>query len=130
MSIAPGPPVVLSVPAEASYLRLVRLVVASMAADAGFDFDTVEDLRIAADELINTVMSVTTPGGSVSIEVLLHEGELRVRSSAPAEANHASVVVDPLAAQILEALVDSSSFEVRGTEVQAGFRKAAPAAVR
>ena len=62
MSTAPGPPVTLSVPAQPSYLRLVRLVVASMAADAGFDFETVEDLRIAADELINTVMSVTVPG--------------------------------------------------------------------
>ena len=69
MSTANAAPVVLSVPAQPSSLRLVRLVVASMAADAGFDFDTVEDLRIAADELINTVMSVTATDGSVSIEV-------------------------------------------------------------
>ena len=128
MSTAPGLPVVLSVPAHPSYLRLVRLVVASMAADAGYDFDTVEDLRIAADELINTVMSVTKAGGLVSITVQLLDGELSVSSSSTAEADHASVVVDPLAAQILAALVDDSSFEVRGTEVAAGFRKAAPAA--
>ena len=129
MSSEPGLPVVLSVPAQPSYLRLVRLVVASMAADAGFDFDSVEDLRIAADELINTVMSVTHPGATVSIEVLVHDGQLILNSTAPAGADHASVAVDPLAAQILSALVDDSSFEVRGADVAAGFRKAAPVAV-
>jgi serine/threonine-protein kinase RsbW len=129
MSSEPGLPVVLSVPAQPSYLRLVRLVVASMAADAGFDFDSVEDLRIAADELINTVMSVTRPGAAVSIEVLVDEGQLILSSTAPAGPDHASVSVDPLAAQILSALVDDSSFEVRGTDVAAGFRKAAPVAV-
>lgn len=128
MSTAPGLPVTLSVPAQPSYLRLVRLVVASMAADAGFDFDTVEDLRIAADELINTVMSVTVPGGAVTIEVVVHAGELRVSSSSTAELDHAAVAVDPLAAQILAALVDDSTFEVHGTSVEASFRKAAPVA--
>ena len=121
-------PVVLSVPARPSSLRLVRLVVASMAADAGFDFDTVEDLRIAADELVNTVMSVTASDDSVSIELTVADATLHFRSWAAAEADHAAVVVDPLAAQILSALVDSSSFEVRGTQVEAAFRKAVPAA--
>lgn len=128
MSSANAAPVVLSVPSQPSSLRLVRLVVASMAADAGFDFDTVEDLRIAADELINTVMSVTAADGSVSIEVTVSNETLQLRSWAPAEADHAAVVVDPLAAQILSALVDSSSFEVRGAQVEAAFRKAVPAA--
>ena len=128
MSTANAAPVVLSVPAQPSSLRLVRLVVASMAADAGFDFDTVEDLRIAADELINTVMSVTATDGSVSIEVTVSDEALQLRSWAPAVAEHAAVVVDPLAAQILSALVDSSSFEVRGAQVEAALRKAIPAA--
>ena len=128
MSTANAAPVVLSVPAHPSSLRLVRLVVASMAADAGFDFDTVEDLRIAADELINTVMSVTATDGSVSIEVTVSDEALQLRSWAPAVAEHAAVVVDPLAAQILSALVDSSSFEVRGAQVEAALRKAIPAA--
>ena len=128
MSTVNAAPVVLSVPAQPSSLRLVRLVVASMAADAGFDFDTVEDLRIAADELINTVMSVTATDGSVSIEVTVSDEALQLRSWAPAVAEHAAVVVDPLAAQILSALVDSSSFEVRGAQVEAAIRKAIPAA--
>ena len=128
MSTVNAAPVVLSVPAQPSSLRLVRLVVASMAADAGFDFDTVEDLRIAADELINTVMSVTATDGSVSIEVTVSDEALQLRSWAPAVAEHAAVVVDPLAAQILSALVDSSSFEVRGAQVEAALRKAIPAA--
>ena len=128
MSTVNAAPVVLSVPAQPSSLRLVRLVVASMAADAGFDFDTVEDLRIAADELINTVMSVTATDGSVSIEVTVSDDALQLRSWAPAVAEHAAVVVDPLAAQILSALVDSSSFEVRGAQVEAALRKAIPAA--
>ena len=128
MPSAIAAPVVLSVPAQPSSLRLVRLVVASMAADAGFDFETVEDLRIAADELVNTVMSVTAAHGSVSIELTISDQSLQLRSWAPAEADHAEVVVDPLAVQILSALVDSSSFEVRGTQVEAAFRKAMPAA--
>ena len=128
MSSANTAPVVLSVPAQPSSLRLVRLVVASMAADAGFDFETVEDLRIAADELINTVISATADDMSVSIEVSISDETLHLRSWAPADADRGVVVVDPLAAQILSALVDESSFEVRGAQVEAAFRKAVPAA--
>ena len=43
--------VTLEVPADARYLRVVRLVASAYAADAGFDIDDVEDVRVAADEL-------------------------------------------------------------------------------
>ena len=54
--------VTLEVPADARYLRVVRLVASACAADAGFDIDDVEDVRVAADELCAGTLELQLTG--------------------------------------------------------------------
>lgn len=51
--------VTIEVPAEYSYLRVLRLAVSSLAADLAFDIDEVESARAAVDELAAMLISVT-----------------------------------------------------------------------
>ena len=125
-------PVVLTIPANSSYLRLVRLVVASMGADAAFDIEAVEDLRIAADELVTAVLSAAQLEGSIAIEFIVHDGVLSVSAQtvgaeAPgATPDDAQLAVDPLAAHILSELVDEHAFKRVGKEFRGSFSKAVP----
>ena len=123
-------PVVLTIPADSSYLRLVRLVVASMGADAPFDIEAVEDLRIAADELVTAVVGSANGHGTVSVEISLRDGAIllsaRTHPAAAANPSPVTAILDPLASQILSVLVDEFSFEsVDGGSVGT-FRKAVP----
>ena len=52
----------LSVPASLEYLRIVRLTVSGVASRLGFDVDTIENLRIAVDELASTVVDTDIGG--------------------------------------------------------------------
>ena len=129
-------PIVLTIPANSSYLRLVRLVVASMGADAAFDIEAVEDLRIAADELVTAVLSAAQPECSIAVELLLHDGYLSlsaqtVGGETPARLEGATtddsqLALDPLAAHILSELVDEHAFMRVGKEFRGSFRKAVP----
>lgn len=50
--MAPGarPPVRLSIPADARFLRVARLTAAAIAGDLDFTVEDIEDLRVAVDE--------------------------------------------------------------------------------
>lgn len=125
-------PVVLTIPANSSYLRLVRLVVASMGADAAFDIEAVEDLRIAADELVTAVLSAAQPDGSIAVELLLQDGVLSLSArTMGAEVPGAipddmQLALDPLATHILTELVDEHEFKRVGGEFRVSFSKAVP----
>jgi anti-sigma regulatory factor (Ser/Thr protein kinase) len=121
------PAVVLMIPNDRSFLRVVRLVVASLAADLEFDYEEVEDLRTAADELVNLVMSGSQPHGNIRLDIFLAERALVVRSSG--EAMDANVVdsLDPLGLYVVRAIVDSFDVVVREGRLEAGFQTGPPA---
>ncbi|MCB1003894.1 MAG: hypothetical protein KDB35_06875 [Acidimicrobiales bacterium] len=54
---APDEPVRLHLPADSRYLRLLRLVASSMAADLGFPVDELEEVRVAVDELGSALLA-------------------------------------------------------------------------
>jgi serine/threonine-protein kinase RsbW len=68
--------VVVTMPAEPSFLRLARLAAADTGTRAGFTVDEVEDLRLAIDELCGplmngageVVLAFTSAAGRVDIE--------------------------------------------------------------
>jgi anti-sigma regulatory factor (Ser/Thr protein kinase) len=101
----------LALPATAEHVRLARLTVASLAAGLGFSFDTIEDLRIAVDELCYLV-GAGGRDGSITLRfeigddalVITGEGTARVQ---PADARR-------LSEQILAATVDS--YELVGND--------------
>jgi serine/threonine-protein kinase RsbW len=58
--------VVLSVPADPSYVSMLRTVVASLAARRDFTLDEIDDLRIAVDEAGALLLGQASPGSQLS----------------------------------------------------------------
>src|SRR6188508_2172355 len=76
-----GGVVTLEVPTHPRYLRVVRLVASACAADAGFDIDDVEDVRVAADELCAGALELH-PLGTIVLTFETTDGELTMQGSA------------------------------------------------
>lgn len=92
----------LVIPADPQLLRIVRLVASGVASLAGADLDTVEEVRVGADELVAALMEAGT-GGSVSIDLELDGSLLRIRAATDL-ADASGLTVDPLSDRILEAV--------------------------
>ncbi|MBA3802542.1 MAG: hypothetical protein H0X22_06520, partial [Acidimicrobiia bacterium] len=58
----------LVVPADARYLSAVRVLAATLAADAGFDVDDLERVRIAVNELMMALVEALGPDDRVRVE--------------------------------------------------------------
>jgi serine/threonine-protein kinase RsbW len=77
----------LELPVDTRYIRVARLVAGGMAATAGLDMDSVDDLRIAVDEVCTALFELAG-GGPVTLTFALGEdrveveGHVRVRPAA------------------------------------------------
>lgn len=100
----------LSIPAKAELLSLARLTVAAVAARADFDYEEIEDLRLALDELCSRLIGQPSAGdpGTLSLRYEWEVGTLDVHCTLEGAAVH--VAIDPeerdLSDRILDALVD------------------------
>jgi hypothetical protein len=93
----------MTVPAEARYVRAVRLVAASLAADCGFDVDELDDVRVAVDELC-ALFRPLDQTAAIELDFTAADGELLVsgRYLGLGEVVHA----DWLVVEILDATSD------------------------
>jgi hypothetical protein len=92
--------VVLGVPAEAEYLRAVRMTVAALATQQHFNYDDVEDLRRAVDELCYAFVVATAPGNRLRLLAWLDPTEITVQvclESAPG--------VEPTTSELSERII-------------------------
>ena len=99
----------LEVPAESGYLRVVRLTASAVGTLADFDVARVEDLRIAADELAGA--AIAAAAGSATLVVGFRPDEDAVEISG-AVAGAGPVVLEPIAEQVLRAIVERFRIEV------------------
>lgn len=76
--------VVLTMPADVSFVRLARLAAADAGTRAGLTMEEIDDLRIAVDELCIQVMGGT---GSVSLTFATAPGSVEIDGSGPAAAD-------------------------------------------
>lgn len=90
----------LVLPAEPQLLRIVRLVASGLASLAGCDLDTVEEVRVAADELVAALMEAGA-GSDVSLNLALQGGVL-VIDAATTLPDGKELQVDPLSDRILD----------------------------
>jgi serine/threonine-protein kinase RsbW len=74
--------VLVEFPARPEFLRLARLAAADMGSRAGFDYEEVEDLRIAVSELCAMISGDTDAPLALSFE--LSDDAVRVEGSSPA----------------------------------------------
>lgn len=101
----------LRLPAHNSSLRLARLVVAGVAADASFTVDEVEDLRVAADEACAAFLpSDRDEVGELVVEVDLQVGPTGATLAVSVSARPSTAAeVDPVPALLLDHTTDGWS---------------------
>jgi hypothetical protein len=106
----------LVLPADPQLLRIVRLVASGMASLGPLDLDAVEEIRVAADELVSTMMEASE-GGPVTVELSISSTAMSVEASTRVAGE---LVVDPMTDLILEQV--STRHEWRSTDGEAhGF---------
>lgn len=73
-------PIKLRIPAEAEYLDIVRAALFAIAAKAGFDYEDIEDMKVAVTEACSNAILHAYKGsddrGEVDVEFLCLENEL------------------------------------------------------
>jgi serine/threonine-protein kinase RsbW len=109
----------LAVPAKADSVRLVRLVAASLAADASWTLTDIEDVRVAVSELVALLLEGDEPGDEhihlryQRTDDALHiEGRYELTNSA----NGDRPAPDDLALEILRVVVDEHELTHGPTE--------------
>lgn len=117
-----GGPVCLTVPAERRYLRMVRLLSSSAAADLGFDIDAIEDLRVLVDEACAALIAVAAPGAAIDIAIE-QDGE-SVQLSGSCRSDGAPPQLHPVAAEIVNMLADEVELQEDEGTARFALRKA------
>lgn len=112
----------LVIPAAARYVRVARLAAGGVAADLGFDIESIEDLRVAIDEACTLLLEGCGDAGTeVEVELtykmdgdtLVIEGRSPCRPGAPVE-------VHPIARELLD--LTSDQYEVGSDDGGRHFR--------
>jgi len=111
-------PVRISIPADVSYFRSVRLAVGALAAVVGFDVEAIDDLRIGVDEMCATAAEAGD-GADLVIEVRPRVGEgIRIEVATA----RGTVEPDParfeFSRRILSVVADDFGYDAGGAEVR------------
>ena len=111
--------VMMHVPAEYSYLRVLRLTVSSLAADVDFDIDEIESARAAVDELASILIGAADVDGGLAVTIRRHPDRLDVEGSVTA-ARPASLP-DELVCSVLNASTTEWSCGHQAEDVKFSF---------
>jgi hypothetical protein len=103
----------LVLPPDPQLLRIVRLVASGMASLGPLDLDAVEEIRVAADELVSALMEASD-GGPVTVELSISSAAMSVEASTKVVGE---LAVDPLTDLILEQV--TSRHEWRSSDGEA-----------
>jgi len=95
------------VPLNTRYASTLRMIAASLGADAGFTVDEIDDLRLALDEVFS-MLAEHHDGGRVRTTFRLDAGELT--AALALESGPLDTTPDELAANILKSVVDRYEF--------------------
>lgn len=73
----------LTIPASSEHIRFARLMASAAATKFGFDYDTVEDLRIGVSELCTAVAETCQGDGSITLRYFADgDGGIRIDGEA------------------------------------------------
>ena len=84
---SPVPPraVEMRVPADGTFVAILRTVAAGLAARCDLTLDEIEDLRLAVDEACALLLPHAAPDASLTARFVLHSRSLAFIASVPAE---------------------------------------------
>src|SRR2546421_12864947 len=99
--------VVLVVPADGSYLAVLRTATAGLAARLQFPLDEIEDLRIAVDEACAILLAVAALDAELACRFTVTDDTLTVEAAVPAASPAVRLPSgESFAWQVLSALTD------------------------
>ncbi len=98
----------LVVPPDPQLLRIVRLVASGLASLANLDLDAVEEVRVAADEVVSTLMEAST-GEPIHVRMSITPELLRLEASTVH--NGGTFTPDPMVDRVLEAVSSRHAWE-------------------
>lgn len=102
--------ITISIPSDTRFVSLARTSAATLASELDFTIDEVEDLRVAANELVGMVIEWAEAHGAPTVTLQFDLGDDSVRLAVAAQGSDTSTsdqTVDPLAQQILRSVTDS-----------------------
>jgi hypothetical protein len=105
----------LVLPPDPDLLRVVRLVASGLASLTALGIDAVEGVRVAADELVSTLIQASD-GGPVTVTFELGGTALVIRGRT--QLADSAFALDPLTDRILDAVVTSHEWSTEGGSVE------------
>jgi serine/threonine-protein kinase RsbW len=103
----------LAIPASPRYLRLARLMAAGLASELGYSMDSIEDLRIAVDELCAATIDGATASADLELTYREQDGALAIEGTC-GSAGHDDPTMHRMARELLDMLADDYSIEAAG----------------
>lgn len=119
--------VTLKIPASTERVRLARTLVATLGDEAGFDFDEVEDLRIAVDELCFLLLDQQATG-EIMLVGRTSRGQLVIEGSCSIDGDGSGSLgaIPELTGQILATVIDDYEVGADGGSARFRFTKIKP----
>lgn len=105
----------LVVPPDPQLLRIVRLVASGLASLANLDLDAVEEVRVAADEVVSTLIEAST-GEPVHVRMTVTAEQLRIEATT--DLRGGEFAPDPMVDRILQAVASRFGWETVDGEAQ------------
>jgi hypothetical protein len=118
-----GEEVRLTMPAQPQLLRVARLTAAGLAGRLGFNFDEIEDVKIAVDELCFALVGTKGREGDLTVTYRLLPDALEIEGTGAFGGGAPQPVPSELSAQILAAVVDEHELTRDGDELRFRLRK-------
>ncbi len=103
--------ITLVVSATNDHISYARLQTVAVAGKIGFDFDAIEDLRIAVSDLCGAVIACAAPASKLELDIRATAGGLTVAGRVPL-AEGAQLEPDELSSQVLAVVTDSYEYAV------------------
>lgn len=114
----------LVLPPDAELLRVVRLVASGLASLTALSLDAVEAVRVAADELVATLIQ-SSDGTPVTVTFEITSSAVVISGQTEA-ASEAAFELDPLTDQILSSVADRHDWQHEGTTVRGRVEQLLP----
>ncbi|HEX4905554.1 MAG TPA: hypothetical protein VFU93_08890 [Acidimicrobiales bacterium] len=118
-----GEEVKLTMPAVPQLLRVARLTAAGLAGRLGFNFDEIEDVKIAVDELCFALVGTKGRDGDLTVTYRLLADALEIEGTGAFGSATPNPAPSELSAQILDAVVDEHELTRDGDQLRFRLRK-------
>lgn len=115
----------LVLPPDPELLRVVRLVASGLASLTPLDLDAVEEIRVAADELVATLIQASG-GGPVTVSFALTRAGVSVTGSTHMDPA-TDFELDPLTDRILNEVATSHEWSTEGLQLRGHIQHEVPA---